>query len=82
MEFCAYLIVICLFISLLRWMSGTIDWAFGNKPKNNIPKVNNFFMTSDDALTALKSAKDKLDLELITQVEYDKLKDELGRFIT
>ena len=69
------LVLICLFIGLLRWMSGTIDYAFGK------PKVNKVFMKSDDALNSLKLAKDKLDLGLITQEEYDKLKSELGRFI-
>jgi hypothetical protein len=37
--------------------------------------------TSDEALTELKKAKDKLDLGLITQEEYDKLKAELSKFI-
>ncbi|MCX6311222.1 MAG: DUF4468 domain-containing protein [Bacteroidetes bacterium] len=38
-------------------------------------------MTSDEALTELKRCKDKLDLGLITQEEYDKKKAELGKFI-
>ena len=38
-------------------------------------------MTSDEALTELKKAKDKLDLGLITQEEYDKIKAELTPFI-
>jgi hypothetical protein len=38
-------------------------------------------MTSDEALEALKKAKDKLDLGLITQEEYDKIKVELTPFI-
>ncbi len=38
-------------------------------------------MSSDEALTALKKAKDKLDLGLITQEEYDKIKAELTPFI-
>jgi hypothetical protein len=37
--------------------------------------------TSDEALAELKKAKDKLDLGLITQEEYDKLKAELSKFI-
>jgi hypothetical protein len=38
-------------------------------------------MTSDEALAELKKAKDKLDLGLITQEEYDKIKAELVPFI-
>jgi len=38
-------------------------------------------MSSDDALTTLKRAKDKLDLGLITKEEFDKLKSELSKFI-
>ena len=38
-------------------------------------------MTSDEALAELKKAKDKLDLGLITQEEYDKKKAELTPFI-
>jgi hypothetical protein len=37
--------------------------------------------TSDEALAELKKAKDKLDLGLITQEEYDKIKAELVPFI-
>ena len=38
-------------------------------------------MTSDNALAELKKWKDKLDLELITQDEYNKKKSELLKFI-
>tara|TARA_B110000114_G_scaffold56235_1_gene59813 strand:- start:314 stop:838 length:525 start_codon:yes stop_codon:yes gene_type:complete len=38
-------------------------------------------MTSDQALAELKKAKDKLDLELITQLEYDKIKAKLIKYI-
>ena len=38
-------------------------------------------MTSDQALQELKRAKDKLDLELITQLEYDKIKAKLIKYI-
>jgi hypothetical protein len=38
-------------------------------------------MTSDQALLELKKAKDKLELELITQEEYDKLKVEYAKYI-
>jgi hypothetical protein len=38
-------------------------------------------LTSDDALAELKKAKDKLDLGLITQEQYDLKKSELTPFI-
>jgi hypothetical protein len=38
-------------------------------------------MTSDEALSELKKAKDKLDLGIITQEEYDLKKAELTPFI-
>jgi hypothetical protein len=38
-------------------------------------------ISSDEALAQLKKAKDKLDLGLITQEEYDKIKAELTPFI-
>jgi hypothetical protein len=38
-------------------------------------------MTSDKALEELKKAKDKLNLEIITQEEYDKIKAELMEYI-
>lgn len=37
--------------------------------------------TSDEALSDLKKAKEKLDLGLITQEEYEKIKSELASFI-
>ncbi len=38
-------------------------------------------ISSDAALSELKKAKDKLDLGLMTQEDYDKKKEELGKFI-
>ena len=38
-------------------------------------------MTSDEALSAMKKAKDKLDLGLITPEEFEKIKNELKPFI-
>jgi hypothetical protein len=38
-------------------------------------------MTSDKALEKLKKAKDKLELEIITQEEYDKIKAELMEYM-
>jgi hypothetical protein len=39
------------------------------------------FYQSDDALAQLKKAKDKLDLGIIKQEEYDKIKAELSVYI-
>lgn len=44
-------------------------------------EIKSFGMTSDDALNNLKKAKDKLDLGLITQQEYNKIKTELVKYI-
>lgn len=44
-------------------------------------EIKSFVMTSDEALSELKKAKDKLDLGLITQAEYDSLKVELSKYI-
>lgn len=44
-------------------------------------EVKGFGLSSDDALAQLKKAKDKLDLGLITQDDYDKLKAELTKYI-
>ena len=44
-------------------------------------EVKSFGMTSDEALSALKKAKDKLDLGFITQAEYDSIKVEYKKYI-
>ena len=44
-------------------------------------EIKSSIMSSDRALEELKKAKDKLDLEIITQEEYNKIKDELKQFI-
>lgn len=44
-------------------------------------EIKSFGMTSDEALTELKKCKDKLDLGLITQDQYDKKKADLSKFI-
>jgi hypothetical protein len=38
-------------------------------------------ISSDDALKELRRSKEKLDLELITREEYDKIKAELSKYI-
>lgn len=44
-------------------------------------EVNTGIMTSDEALIELKKWKDKYDLELITEEEYNKKKEELSQLI-
>jgi hypothetical protein len=44
-------------------------------------EVKGFGMTSDDALAALKKAKDKLELGIRTQEEYEKIKADLVKYI-
>ncbi len=44
-------------------------------------EIESFGMTSNQALEELKKAKDKLDLELISQEEYNKIKAELIKYI-
>lgn len=44
-------------------------------------EIKSFGMTSDEALSKLKKAKDKLDLGLINQAEYDSTKVELVKYI-
>jgi hypothetical protein len=44
-------------------------------------EVKSFGKSSDEALAELKKAKDKLDLGLITQEEFDNIKSELSKYI-
>jgi hypothetical protein len=44
-------------------------------------EIKGFGMTSDEALAELKKAKDKLDLGLISQEEFNEKKSELSKFI-
>tara|TARA_B110000879_G_scaffold40599_1_gene56959 strand:+ start:629 stop:1042 length:414 start_codon:yes stop_codon:yes gene_type:complete len=39
-------------------------------------------MNNEEALTKLKKSKEKLDLELITQEDYNKIKEELKKYIS
>lgn len=58
---------------------GGYNIQFENAIENG--EIKSFGMSSDEALTELKKSKDKLDLGLITQVEYDTKKAELVKFI-
>ena len=64
-----------------KGMTGVDNYFLNIEDAITVGEVKSFGMTSDEALTALKKAKDKLDLGLITQEEYDKIKAELTPFI-
>ncbi|PKP15662.1 MAG: hypothetical protein CVU07_09410 [Bacteroidetes bacterium HGW-Bacteroidetes-23] len=51
------------------------------KPKNNSQEIHQIKLSSNDALNQLKEAKQKLDLELISQDQYNVIKEELRPFI-
>ncbi len=44
-------------------------------------EIKGFGLSSDDALAQLKKAKDKLELGLITQADYDKIKSDMSTYI-
>jgi hypothetical protein len=62
-------------------MTGIDNYFFNIEDAITVGEVKSFGMSSDEALAALKKAKDKLDLGLISQEEYDKIKAELTPFI-
>lgn len=49
--------------------------------KQDVTEMKSVEKSSDEALAELKRAKQKLELELITQEEYDKIKEELRKYI-
>lgn len=83
------------FLDINRWFKddGTYKEKLWNTAKptlensiNNlfflyVNKINDSSLSSDEAISKLKKAKDKLDLGLITQEEYDKIKNELIQYI-
>jgi hypothetical protein len=60
---------------------GTLPYTIQYENALIIGEIKGFGMTSDEALAEFKKAKDKLDLGLITQEEFDKLKLELSKYI-
>ena len=64
-----------------KGITGVDNYFLNIEDAITVGEVKSFGMSSDEALTALKKAKDKLDLGLITQEEYDKIKAELTPFI-
>jgi hypothetical protein len=64
-----------------KGISGLSNYSILFENAVSVGEVKGFGKTSDEALTELKKAKDKLDLGLINQEEFDKLKIELGKYI-
>ncbi len=64
-----------------KGMTGVDNYFLNIEDAIQVGEIKSFGMTSDQALEALKKAKDKLDLGLITQEEYEKIKAELTPFI-
>jgi hypothetical protein len=62
-------------------MSGLHNYFLYLEDAIDAREVKSFGMTSDEALTQLKRAKDKLDLGLITQEEFNIKKEELSKHI-
>lgn len=64
-----------------KGLSGLLNYniAFENAIDTN--EIKSFGMSSDDALAELKKSKDKLDLGLISQADYDLKKAELVKYI-
>ena len=58
-----------------------IDKAINSLLFSYIKTLNDKTLTSDEALGQLKAAKDKLDLQIITQEEYNKILNELKIYI-
>jgi hypothetical protein len=54
---------------------------FDVEPAIQTKEIKGDGMSSDEALSQLKKAKDKLDLGLITQEEFSKLRTELSKYI-
>jgi hypothetical protein len=64
-----------------KGLTGLDNYFFFLEDAIQVGEIKSFGMTSDQALAELKKAKDKLDLGLITQEEYDKIKQELSQYI-
>ncbi|MDO9629000.1 MAG: SHOCT domain-containing protein [Acholeplasmataceae bacterium] len=77
-----------------KWLSTIMDVVIRNNPTTKIEQIGEYYSfsvvaeemksngkKSDEALAELKKAKDKFDLGLITQSEYESKKEELRKFI-
>ncbi len=64
-----------------KGFSGALNYTIQFENALSTGEIKGSGMTSDEALEKLKKAKDKLDLGLITQEEFEKIKTELTPFI-
>ena len=64
-----------------KGQTGLANYFFFIEDATASGEIKSKTMTSDEALAALKKAKDKLDLDLINQEEYNKIKAELRQYI-
>ena len=64
-----------------KGISGLSNYSIDFENAVETAEVKSFGMSSDDALTELKKSKDKLDLGLISQADYDTKKSELVKYI-
>lgn len=64
-----------------KGISGLSNYSIDFENAVETGEVKSFGMSSDDALTELKKSKDKLDLGLISQADYDTKKSELVKYI-
>ncbi len=64
-----------------KGITGLSNYSISFENALSTGEVKGYGKTSDDALSELKKAKDKLDLGLITKEEFDKLKSELSKYI-
>jgi len=62
-------------------MSGITTYSIQLENAIASGEIKRFGMTSDEALAELKKCKDKLDLGLITQTQYDSLKSVMIKYI-
>ena len=64
-----------------KGISGLSNYTIQFENALSTGEVKGYGKTSDEALAELKKAKDKLDLGLITQEQFDVLKVELSKYI-
>lgn len=69
------------FYAYLRTKGGWIGYGIEIENAITSGELVTSVISSDQALEQLKRAKDKLDLGLITQIEYDSIKVELAKLI-
>lgn len=61
--------------------TGLLNYSIAVENAVETNEIKSFGMSSDDALTELKKSKDKLDLGLISQADYDLKKADLVKYI-